>query len=257
MSKILTRSAFYYGHTVTFDNQGIDFKEGAGPELFANLRIGDYTLTEYAAEFVRALNETGSLTYGYSINRLTRIITIIASGPATFLISTGSRTGISTFSLAGFIGPDVTATSFIGNQASGSEYLTQYPVFDYDAEDDGQIKEGASVQVSTIGVTQLISFADGARIAMNIRLITDITGVRVPSFFENVNGRFSAKQFMRYLITKSKVEFMPDVGDRNTFTKVILESTAEDRAGTAFKIKNMKTPNFYETGNLIFRKVLT
>jgi hypothetical protein len=256
MSKIITRSRFFYGHTIGFDNYTLDFSEGAGPELQANLTIGDYTLTEFAAEVGRALTEMGSQNYTVSINRTTRLLTISAPSAFTLKPVSGTRNSISAYPLMGY-NVDATGTSLVAPLASGYEYQTQYPVDNYDAEADGQIKEGASVQVSTLGVTQLISFADGARITLNIRLITDEPGVNCQKgFYENLNGRANARDFMKYLITKQKVEFMPDVDTPNVFTKVILESTPENRAGTEFKLKNMRTPEYYETGTLIFRKVL-
>ena len=256
MSKINTLSVFYYGHTVTTENRSIDFDEG-GAELQATLRVGDYTLTEYLAEIKRALDLAGSQIYTVSVNRVTRRITISAPSNFTLRVATGSRAGTTAYTMAGFTGANRTgANSYLGNIGSGSEYRPQYPVFNYTSTEHSLVKETASVNISAVGVTQLIYFGDGSRPEMNIRLITNKTGLKNSPFFENVNGVADALAFMAYLITKAKVEFMPDVDNRNVFDKLILEATRDSRNGTEFTLLNMKTPDFFETGDLTFRKVL-
>ena len=69
---IKTKSKFYYGHTIDIDNNLLDFKEGAGAELTATLSVGEYSLTNFVTELIRALNDAGSLTYSGSLNRTTK-----------------------------------------------------------------------------------------------------------------------------------------------------------------------------------------
>ena len=257
MSKITTRSKFYYGHRVTFLNRSLDFKEGAGPELQATLKVGDYTITEFALEVARALNVAGGQTYTVTFNRDTRVITVSAPSAFTLLLTTGSRAGTSVASLLGFTADSTPGTSAVGNIPSGKEYQTQYPVDKYLALNHNAVKESSSVNISAVGVTQLVYFGDGARVEMDIRLITDKVGLKNDPFYENANGINDALDFMSYLISKSKIEFMPDVDDSSDFVKLILESTPDSKNGTEFSILNMKTPDVYRTGVLIFRKVLT
>lgn len=257
MSKITTLSIFYFGHNVTTLNRSIDFDEG-GAEIKATLNVGDYTLTEYAAEVRRAMNIAGAQTYTATIDRATRKITISAPSNFTLRVASGSRVGTTAFTMAGFTGANRTgANTYQGNIGSGSEYRPQYPLFNYTSTADSKVKETASVNTSAIGVTQLIYFGDGSRPEMNIRLITNNLVTKNTPFFANANGIQNALDFMAYLITKAKVEFMPDVDTRGTFDKLILESTKDSRNGTEFTLLNMKTPDFYETGTLTFRKVLT
>ena len=255
MSKITTRSLFYYGHTITTANFALDFNEG-GPELKANLNIGDYTLTEFKAEVQRALREAGAQNYTVSLNRTTRKLTITAPSAFTVLPATGSRSGASGWGLVGF-SADTTGTSITGTGASGNAYETQYPVDKYTSIPHSPFKESAAVQTSASGVTQVIYFGDGARPKMNIRLISDQVINQTNYLVKAGFGVSDALQFLNYLITKAKVEFMPNAADPSVFDKVYLESCADSSTGTALRLKNMKTPEFYETGDLTFRKVLT
>jgi hypothetical protein len=256
MSKLTTLSVFYFGHTVTTQNRSIDFDEG-GAELQATLKVGDYTLTEYAAEIKRVMDIAGTQIYTTSINRSTRAISVSAPSNFTLRVATGSRIGTTAYTMAGFTGANRTGSnSYTGNLGSGSEYRPQYPVFNYTSTAHSLVKETASVNISAVGVTQLIYFGEGSRPEMNIRLITNQTGLKNAPFFANVNGVANALTFMSYLITKAKVEFMPDVDNRNLFDKLILESTRDSKNGTEFTLLNMKTPEFYETGDLTFRKVI-
>lgn len=256
MSTLKTLSQFYFGHTVTVNNSALDFKEGAGPELNGNLRVGSYSLTEFASEFQRALREAGTQAYGVSVNRTTRVLTVTAPSAFTLLASTGSRIGSGVFALAGFNATDVTGTSVSGQNASGKIYRPQYLLKNYTALEHNPLKESASVQISANGVVQVLSFGEGNRVKMNMVCITNKTGMKTSPFFENADGIDDALEFLNYLITKAKVEFMPDVATPSAFSKLLLDSTKADRNGTSFELKNMGVPDFYESGDLVFRKVI-
>lgn len=257
MSTITSRSVFYYGFIVSVANNAIDFDEG-GSELQATLRSGDYTAEEYAAELQRALREAGSQEYEVTFNRTSRKITIEAPLPFTLRILTGSRLVTSAYSMAGFTGVlDLTGDEIESTSGAGSEYVTQYPVDQYVAAEDFPVKESATEQVSAIGVTQLISFGEGARVQMNIRLISALTTPVMDGFVADAQGVTKARAFIEFLLTKSKMEFMPDVANRASFTKLILESTQESRTGTSHRLKVMRgAVGFHETGVLTFRKVI-
>lgn len=257
MSKILTRSVFYFGTKITRDNRGLDFSEGAGPEINALLKIGDYTLTTLAAEIQRVMRESGALLYTVSVDRLTRVITIDAPSAFNLLISTGAQTLAACWTTIGFVyGADQTGQiTYDGSQGAGSEYITQYPVRDYISERDWKIREDATFQVTPSGIGQSISFGNGARIRMNITLITNILTIQNAPFYANATGVDNFLAFIEYCMDKNKIEFMPDVDDRDAFVKVFLDVTAEDKNAFEFNLKNL-SPDIYESGPLIFRKVL-
>lgn len=257
MSKITTLSIFYYGTRVTRANRALDFSETLGVEIQANLNLGDYTLGDFAAEIQRAMRVVGTQLYTVTVSRATRIITITAPLAFDLLTDTGSRSSEAIWLLAGFnTGSDYTGlTTYAGSSGAGFEYRTQYPVGDYISEGDNPTRESATFSVTPTGVGQMISFADSARVRMDIRLVTNLLLKNAP-FFYNANGVNDCKAFMQYLLDKNKVEFMPDVADRNTFSKLFMESTAEDRDGFNYVLKNMTTPEIKFTGRLTFRKVL-
>lgn len=258
MSTLKTLSRFFYGTTVTIYNRSIDFDEG-GPELQATLKVGTYSLTEYAAEWQRALREAGSQAYIVSLNRSTQKITVSAPNPFTLLRGTGSRVGTGAWVMGGFgAGSDLTgANSYLSPNICGKRYDPQYLLFNYVAPEHSIVKEQATVNSTPAGIVQQASFGDGVRIEMNIRVITNKTGLKLSPFVENANGISDALEFISYLLTKGRVEFMPDKDTPASFTKCYLEGTREDRDAKKFTLKNMKVPDFYETGDLIFRKVLT
>jgi len=257
MSTIKTLSSFYFVERVTVSNRSIDFDEGGG-ELQATLNTGSYTPTEYAAEWQRALRAAGTQAYVVSFNRSTRELTVSAPLAFDLLSLTGSRAGTGAWESAGFsiLADHTGLNSYTSDDPCGDIYEPQYILSDYTAAKDSLIKESATVNETPAGIVQQISYGDGARIKMNIRVITNKTGLKNENFFENVNGEDDARAFMAYLLGKNKVEFMPDKATPNAFEKVYLVRTAEDGTGREFELKNMKFPDFYETGNLVFRKVL-
>lgn len=256
MSKIVTISKFFYGTTVTVMNRSIDFSEG-GPELQATLRVGAYTAQDYVAEFQRALRLAGSQLYICTLDRTTRQMTISAPLNFSLLSNSGSRLATSAYPMAGFsTAADFTgANSYTGTLGLGSEYVTQYPVGEYLDPDDNIVKEQGTVNVTPDGILSQISFGEVPRAEMNIRLITDLDLKNKPFVFK-ANGIMDAKSFLAYLLTKGRVEFMKDRDLPNVFFKCFLESTAEDRSALRVVLKNMDTPNIYETGRLTFRKVI-
>lgn len=257
MSTLKTRSMFYYGHTVTTTNRCIDFKEGAGSELKATLKVGSYSLTDYVTEIQRALNEAAStLTFTVTVNRTTRLITIAATGTFTLLAATGSRHAQGIYPMAGFAATDVTGTTRTGTSASGSVYETQYLLRNYTSPEHYSVKESASVNVSAAGAVQTLYFGEGQRMKCNIICITDVINLKTNNFNSNPTGINDALAFLNYLITKAKIEFMPDLSTPAVFYKMILDSTKTDKSGVAFELSNMNVPDFYETGDLIFRKVI-
>lgn len=258
MSTILTRSKFYYGAEITKTTNALDFDEG-GSELNATLTIGDYTMQELANEMARAMSEVGALTYTGLFDRTTREITISSTSTFTLRTLTGSRAAQSAYEMLGFnVAANYTgASTYDGELMAAFEYVAQYPFDKYVSAEHSRVKEQGTANVSATGVTQLISFAEGARVELNMRLITDkVLGACQSNFFNNVNGVSDFLDFMETIMRKGKLELMPDVDTPATFIKLILESTKEDRAGLRFELKNMKTLDVYESGTLVFRKVI-
>lgn len=260
MSYLPKLSVFYYGILITKANQNINFDEGGG-ELTAVLPIGDYTHSEIVVEIAKAMTLAGALDYTSTFNRTTRKITIAAPSAFDLLTNTGSQVGTSPWELFGFdTASDHTGLlTYTSEDPAGSEYRPQLILGDYIQPEDYEVKESSVVSMSTNGIVQTIQFGDGQRMQCNIRGATDLTDQLTNDlFFENATGVSDLRTFMKYLITKSKVEFMPDVDTRSTFYKMLLESTPADKSGTKFMIKNMDgAQKHFETGTLQFRKVIS
>lgn len=256
MSTILTLSKFYYGHLVNSTNKSLDFNEG-GSELQASLKVGAYSLTEYGAEIQRAMRAVGSQNYVVALDRVTRKFTISAPSNFTLLASTGSRIGTGCWSLLGATATNKTGTNtYTLENGSGSVYSPQYYIFDYLAEADNIVLEDATVDATPLGIAQVSKFGDGARITMNIRLISNLLTIKNTGFIPSATGKADFMTFMTNLMNKGRVEFMPDVGTTSQFTKCYLESTKDDKEARRFALKQM-TMDVFESGLLIFRKVLT
>lgn len=256
---ISTRSKFYFGHTITADNQNLDFKEGAGSELTAVLEIGTYSLEEFAAEIERAMTVAGTFVYTVTVNRTTRVITIAADSAITLLGATGTHIGTGVFSLAGFAASDTgSATSHVGGSASGSSYATQFVPQDYIAPDDWQAATDGVVNKSASGRIEVVRFGTETFFQMNLKYITSVALGSGSPIRYSATGLADARTFMQYLTTKARVEFMPDEDTPGTYSTVILESTPDDKNGLAYMLKEMigqHLPGFFETGKLKFRVV--
>lgn len=253
-----TYSLFYYGHTVTQLNRSVDFDEG-GAELKANLNVGSYTPTDYAAELKRALNAAGNLNYLVTFDRATRLITISADGFFTLRVQTGTRKGSTAFTMAGFTGADRTgALTYTGNAVSGELYEPQFFLQDYLAPEDNSESVDEKVNESASGVIEVVSFGERHSAEFNIVLATDKNPTGHRWLKPQANALNNLRAFMRYLKTKAPVEFMPNIADRSVFHKLQLEATKANKSGTGFKLKERireKTPEYFDTETMTFRVV--
>lgn len=254
MSTINTLSKFFYNTTVTVLTNSVDFDEG-GAELQATLNVGTYTLTEYAAEWQRALRAIGTQDYVVSVNRTTGKLSFSAPLAFTLRALSGSRVGSGAWTTAGATATDKTGTSITFENMAGSAYEPQFYIYDYISKAHSVNLEDATASSTPTGYAQVASFGDGSRVPMNIRLITDKTGLKNKGFIDNPNGVSDFMTFIKYLCKKGRVEFMPDKDTPNDFVSLFLESTPEDKDARKFALKNMAV-DVYESGKLIFRERL-
>src|SRR5690606_20169751 len=101
-----------------------------------------------------------------------------------------------------------------------------------------QERIGASVNESANGEIEVISFGLRKFIEMNIMYINnrpqDGTVIKT-----NLSGVSDAIDFMEFITQKFPFEFIPDIADRDTFYKVLLESTPQSREGVGFKLREL------------------
>jgi hypothetical protein len=256
---INTNCKFYYGHTVTDENNTINFEESIGVEKTAIMDIGEYTLMDFFTEMVRTLNEAGANTYDVSVDRVTRIPTItVTGGSCKFLPVTGTNAGTSALPLAGFTVDTAFAASLVGDSASGLEWVPQFlPQSFVDFEQHQKAIDGV-VRKTQSGKVEAVRFGVEKIAEMNFTFITNIIQPDDGPITSSATGYDDALAFMEYAVTKADLEFIPDENDPYTFTKCILESTPEDQNGLSFMMRELYDkgiPSYFETGVLKFRKI--
>jgi hypothetical protein len=255
---LLTRASFYYGHIVTDSNKYININEGSG-ELTATLSVGNYSLSQFALEVQKALRDAGALDYIVTINRTTRKITISAASNFSILGATGTQAAQSALSLLGFAASDFTgASSYLGANASGSEYRPQFPFIDYIPTTDWQEAVDATVNKSGSGKIEVVKYGIQKFMECEIDYITD-TACGIGSMIESdPSGVSNARALLQYLIEKGLVEFMPDRDQASTFETFILEKTDSNQLGLGYRLREKigdGLAGFYSTGRLTFRLI--
>lgn len=254
---ITTFSSFYYGYQITSSNLYLNFNEG-GSELTATLTVGDYTLTTLLSEVKSALDTVGANTYTVTADRDSRKITIASSGGTlSLLVTTGSASGTSAWSLLGFTSDKTGATSYESDSASGSSYEPQFKLQSYVSKNIFKEKIRSTINESASGRVEVISFGTRSFYEFSIDYITNIVQPAVGPIISNESGVSAAESFMQNVIEKRQVEFHPDKSDTSTFDTLILETTPESGDGTSYRLKERfgDLPFYYSTGILRWRVV--
>ena len=256
---IETNSSFIYGHTIDNTNFYFGIDEGSG-EILVELNASAYSLTDFATELGRALNEYTAITNNYevTIDRATRKLTISADSIFSILITSSTQVSFSAYSLAGFSGADVTgATSYEGDSSSGSIYNPQFKLQKYVSFDDQQGKQSAMLNTPADGAfVEVISYGSEKIMECEVKFAMDYELDKGSPYIENLTGVSDLRAFMLFITSKGPLEFTPDVDTVATFTKCILDKTPEDSKGTKFKLKeDKKWRETYSTGLIKFREV--
>lgn len=253
-----TRSQFFYGHEVTELNKWIDFQEGV-TVYAAQMKTGYYSLEEYLNEFERAMEEVSPLDYSVTVDRSTRLVTVSAGSNFSLLVSSGIHAGNDGYSLLGFTGSDRTsASTYTGDSASGSRYRPQFYLQNYVPTDHNQEAVSAVINETGSGVVEVVKFGNKSFMECEIQFINDYC-VNADSWIEqDLSGVSNAVSFLRDLVKKGHVEFMPDRDDPDTFQTVLLESTEKSNNGTGYKLNEelqSGLTGYFRTGKLVFRLV--
>lgn len=256
-----THSIIYYGYTITNSNKFLNFDEGGG-ELTATLAVGAYSLTELLTVIKTAMDAVSTLPQAYTItvDRDTRKITIASDATFDLLISSGSQTGSSPWTLMGFTGSvDLTgAITYTSDDASGDFFIPQMEVQDFTDSENRQELISPSVNESANGEIEVVSFGVRKFLTMSFKLITDkpADGVLIRN---NTTGVADAQRFLQDATQKRPFEFMVDIDSRSSFKKCLLESTPTNAQGVGYELRELVRdgmPGYYEINNLRVR-VLT
>lgn len=255
---INTYSSFLYDFTVDSNNKYLDFKEGAGAEITAELETGDFTLEDLMQNIEDAMNDVGSLTYTVTANRQTRIITIsVASSTMNLLASTGTNVANGVWSLIGFASSDSgSVTSKSGTSTVGTIYEPQFKLQDYVSHEDNRKLRDSTVNKSAAGLVRVHSFGTDRFFEMSIKFATNIYQPSNGPIINNQTGVEDLRAFMQFAINKKYFEFMPDKNTPSTFYRVVLESSPDDSNGTGYKLQEQYAKGlvgYFETGMLKLR----
>jgi hypothetical protein len=245
-------SAFSYGITVSEGiNDKIDFiNVGAGPQITATLRPGDYSLTTMALEVERAMIEADP-TCGYAVT-FNRTIgggsanrcTIVSSGSYfEILFSSGTNNATSAATLLGFAASDYTGgLTYTGSASCGTVLVTSFQGFSFLNPTQFQIRFGA-INISASGQKEAITFSVQQFWQVQFKYITKAEWLA------------SWQYLMQWMTKQAPIEFMPEISDTATYYEGTLESTPKSSTGIEYKITEMlpQFPNNYDTGLMIFR----
>jgi hypothetical protein len=256
---IETYSAFTYGHTVTEDNQWINFSENGIDELSVQIDIGAYTLADFATKVAQAMNDVGTLNYNCTVDRETLKLTITADSNFWLYVTTGTNVSISAYGLMGFTTDRSDVNNQESDEQSGSIYYPQFKLQRFVDFDEQISFNQSSVNESASGVVEVVSFGQVSIMECEVTLITDIETSGDP-IRNNSNGYQDALSFLQYIITKAPIEFIYDADNLGTSEIIdcLLESTEADNKGTGYKLKELYAtiaPNFFSAGLLKFRKL--
>lgn len=258
MDSLKTFSSFYYGFDVNTQNLYLNFKE-AGAEISAPVAVGSYTLTQMAEAIQNTLNTYGfSNTYTVTVDRVTRIITIAATGTFQLLPVTGTQASNSVLPLIGFTTDRTGGTSYAGNTAAGSKYEPPFRLQSYVPIEHWTGAALATVNKAASGRVEVVKFGNESFMQANIMYVNDYDQIVNNILKSDPNGVDNLLEFLKYGITKGPMEFMPDIDDPDFFYELILESTPDNKDGVSFRLNEMYDkgmPGWYETGILKFRQV--
>jgi hypothetical protein len=257
---IETKSIFYYGITITKDNNLIPFSEG-GPEIIATVKVGSYTHSQFINEISKALNAVSLNNYVVSLDRDNRKITIAGDSNFELLCNTSLLSSNSPYLLMGFdvLSDKTGSNNYQSENSSGSEYKPQYFLQSYSPFSDNVEVGSASINETAMGIVEVISYGRKYFMSCNIRFANNSQDNCDDSPFEyNPSGYSDLITFMNYLIDKKPIEFMANADDRSEFDSCILESSSSDSKGTKFSLKELLREglkNHYETGIIKFRRI--
>jgi hypothetical protein len=244
---IETRSSFIYGFLVDENSNTFVIDEGSG-NVDCVIRQDTYSFTEYAAAVKIAINNFGTQVYTVTANR-DRTLTIAATNNFE-LKPSAVGVGLSAFEMMGFTTDTTGANTYTSDTKSGKEYLPQYYLQDYESLDSNAEYKNVHKNETMSGHIETITHNKVRFLVCVIKFITNLD-MRDSSITNDQAGYDKAVDFLNYLITGGKIEFIEDITDYNTYNTLILEGSKN-----SFKLKEETDfRHIYKTSTLKFREV--
>lgn len=254
-------SRFYYGIEIDETNNTLCIQDQLPLTDITYIRVrnGNYSFTEFILELKRALDEGANQIYSISLDRHTRKISISATNNFNLFFSSVADNESLMGDVSGFGSVDYeNLNNYEAIGPMGKEYSPQFWLQDYVAfgESGGLVE--ASINKTASGKVEVIKFGNESFVELNIKWITN-QEIGCGSFIrENPRGLEDAIDFMKYLITKGRLEFMEDEKSPGSFLTLFLEKSPESSTGIKYKLKEQVTkgiPGVYETGVLVFKVI--
>lgn len=253
---IRTLSQFYYGSEVDKEQHFISIDEGSG-EIAIDLNPSGYTFDEHARELQRALNAAlVSQTYTVTTNRTTRKYTISATNPFSILAGTGNYAGSIEYTQLGFNPVDKSGlNTYTSDNSIGVVYRPQLPFFTYNPSNLAESTVQGTQDESGSGSVQVVSFGKYSPTSFEMKYITD--RLDRPDVIEySTTAVNDCMEFLKYIRSKNRIEFMPDRNDVSVFEKLLLTKTPQSQNGLEVRLSEMANiQDYYETGLLTFRVI--
>ena len=255
--RLLTLSQFFYIPQVSLGNQYFDFSEG-GPEINLEIPVGGRSPQELVNLLSREVNAGGGQDYTFTFDRVENKITISAPGNFELLPVTGVNNAQSIFPLLGFTTDRSGSNSYTADNVFATVWRPQFLLQDYVTP--SQWKEKISPVINEAGDGSVESFTYGTKsfYQLNVKYICNYEQDSGSIIENNPQGEEEAESFLEFIIEKVNIEIMPDRDSPNDYDVVLFEKSTQDQNGTGYKLRELTgegLAGFYETGNLVFRKV--
>ena len=127
-----------------------------------------------------------------------------------------------------------------------------------DFEDNVKTTE-ANINQSASGSVEVVSYGTVKYMECNIMFQTDIVQGKGSDLKADANGVGNLREFLKYGITKSPMEFIYDIDTPSIYKDCLLEKTKQSPKGVDFKLSELYSKGFakyFESGMITFRELI-
>ncbi len=229
MSALKNNSVFYYGISVTDDNNMIDLTVSGQP-VSIEIPIGSYTPKDFELKLNQLFGEiytVGAVTINFDRETKSLVFDPLLE-EIYFKFLTGPNNAKSAHELLGFTKTDIDVLSPTSSYFDiCKEYITQFPIQSYLPTNKNRKARDGVVNKTASGEQEVIKFGHDRYMEGEMLFITNIDQRESDAIRHNENGVNGYISFIEWLTDKKKVEFMENINDRSIYETFILESTEQ------------------------------